>query len=422
MADIATLHGTHRASTGTRWGGTMPLDIVPRRGSMQAANLLSWVLPSMPLDHESALTEFVARTASCYDAPFLLFDLAHIEDRLRSLEAIQRRQHCRFLAPVKSFPHHRFLELSCRHLAGFDVSNLAEYRSLPPDLSGKTVALTSPVLPVEHLSRFLERGNELIVFLDSPYQLEQLELFRSPLRYGIRLDSSALVRHGQNGTRAQLAHSRFGVPSVDAAGLLPLVSSSKHRFAGFHVHHGSEQNGADTYIAMAEAIEALRRSLGITLGCVDLGGGQHNMDLATLEQTIAGVRQRLADETELYLEPGRLLTQGSGYAVGRVENWRRTEDSVEYVTDLSMGCHLRWSSPTLIVPRPPEPERPLLASFHGPTCHEDDSIGRYCLWTTRGGRLPFTPGDLVLFGSVSGYSASIRTSFNGIEPVAVRFM
>jgi len=399
-----------------------PLGIVAAcDGSRSAASsLLSWMVPEARPLREEALADFMGRLAPRYEGPILLFDLFRIEQTLRLLSETQRRHRCRFLLPVKSFPHPVIAALACRHLAGFDVSNLAEYRSLPDDLSGKIVALTGPVLQTDHLPAYLERGNDLLIFIDSAHQLAQLESVRTPLRYGFRLDSSALLRDLPEGAPSRLHRSRFGL-SPEPGALLPLLSSSRHRFAGFHVHHGSERNDSETYMAMVEGILELRAALGVRFDCVDFGGGQQHLDLDSLEGLAAQVRGRIGAETELFFEPGRLITREAGYAVGRVENWRRRDDAVEYVLDLSMDCHLRWSAPTLIVPRPANPERPLLARFYGPTCHEEDHIGQFGVWTAPGDRPPFQHGDLVLFGGISGYSASIRTSFNGIEPANVVF-
>jgi diaminopimelate decarboxylase len=380
------------------------------------------MLPPSGVQRADVLARVMTDVAARYEGPFLLFDFGCLQQVLGALEDIQRRQRCRFLVPVKSFPHPDFLELANHYLAGFDVSNLAEYRLLPADLVGKTVALTAPVLRVEDLPSLCERGNELLVFVDSPYQAAQLESFGTPLRYGIRLDGAALLNDLPRSAPARRDRSRFGLSPLETATLRSLLASSRHRFAGFHVHHGSERNDSETYTAMAQRIETLRREMGIEIECVDLGGGQHHMGLPAFERAIAGVRRGLAGGTQLYFEPGRLLTSGAGYAVGRVENWKSSEEAFDYVLDLSLDCHLRWSNPTLIVPQSGEAERPVLVGFYGPTCHEEDRLGHFCLWTGSGGPPPFAPGDLVLFGNISGYSASVRTSFNGVGPLPIHFV
>ena len=399
-----------------------PLEMLSTPSRTGGGQILSWMIPAARPGPERDLAEFMERLVRRYEGPALIFDVAMLEQKLLALADIHARYRCHFLAPVKSFPNAVFLNLAARHLSGFDVSNLEEYRALPRDLSGKTVALAGPILRADELPRFLDRGNALVVYVDSLHQLAQIEECRSPLDYGVRVDSARLLKRRVHERGQRCRHSRFGLSGEELLAVRPRLEGSQHRFVGVLVHHASEENTAETYLALVEELQALLAGLDLSVHDINLGGGEHHLDLDSLAALACRIRKSLGEDIGLSLEPGRLLTEAAGYAVGRVENWRTRGDAVEYVLDLSMDCHLRWSKPTLIVPRPSDPGRPMRARFYGPTCHEADNLGEHHVWSNRAGEPPFLPGDLVLFGNVSGYSASIRTSFNGVAPPPVHFL
>ena len=111
------------------------------------------------------------------------------------------------------------------------------------------------------------------------------------------------------------------------------------------------------------------------------------------------------------VEPGRLYSEGAGFACGFVQAARALGDRELRVLDLSRICHLRWNAVDLIARAPhPGAGRPVL--FAGPTCFEDDAIGE---WTIDPAQL----GPRAVFRGVTGYALGWNTGFGGVPPAEI---
>ncbi|RLB47283.1 MAG: hypothetical protein DRI90_26500, partial [Deltaproteobacteria bacterium] len=91
--------------------------------------------------------------------------------------------------------------------------------------------------------------------------------------------------------------------------------------------------------------------------------------------------------------------------------------------NLSGACHLRWSYPFPIDSsgRPARGSGEVEAVLVGPTCCENDVIGRFAVHhPERKG--PLRVGDTLLFGGISGYSLAWNIAFNGIPPARVTLL
>jgi diaminopimelate decarboxylase len=116
---------------------------------------------------------------------------------------------------------------------------------------------------------------------------------------------------------------------------------------------------------------------------------------------------------EIIIEPGRLVSEGAGFACGTIVVVRELDDRPLYVLDLSRICHLRWSQVELVA-QAPHPGEGRRALFVGPTCFEDDVVGE---WTVTPAHLHIR-GRVVLRG-VSGYAVAWNTSFGGVPAAEV---
>jgi diaminopimelate decarboxylase len=359
--------------------------------------------------------------ARAYRGPTLVFDLRRIRERMQRLAELGDRHRCRFLMAAKAFRSQVVYRLAADLLGGFDVSNASEYAELPAGLGGKLVSFTNPVLRGEDLVGLRSKGNSLVVFLDALSQLESLRALREEVDFGIRLASTCFVEPHAGSRPPPRKQSRFGVEATDDSALRALLAAPRHRFLGFHLHHGYGGNPAQAYVRMARGSLELARSLGATLRLLDLGGGLQRVPESELAPMLEELRRVVPESIELVFEPGELLTMGCGFALARVEVSKRRSDAYVCTLDLSAAWHLHWSRPALLAGDRREGSRQHSVAFYGPTCSEHDFVGEFA--TAAGpGREPFRPGDIVCFEGISGYSVSCNGSFNGVPPARVVFI
>jgi diaminopimelate decarboxylase len=365
--------------------------------------------------------EWADRTA--ISGPTLVFDLQAIGERMRWLGDAACAHAITPLLAVKSCTQEPFLEQAQRYLGGYDVSNLNEYAVLPEDLQGKLVSLTTPLLN-DDLESFATRGNDLLVTLDSPAQIDQFFARPRGCSYVLRVRGPELLRGAVPADPAFYPVTRFGLSTDELRDLLQDPRVQANPPAGFHVHHGSEVNRRSTFGLMAARLADLARVLGIPLRCINIGGGWHRLAQPEVAAVLADVRRLFPHPCRVLMEPGRWYTGRDGYAIGRVANLSRDGEILRCTLDLSARSHLHWSNPRLLHFTEPHHEQGCIVQFYGASCYESDLIGRYYL-PCSGDVLADTglvPGAQVIFGNVSTYSAEWNTSFNGIPAAAVEWI
>jgi diaminopimelate decarboxylase len=160
------------------------------------------------------------------------------------------------------------------------------------------------------------------VFCDSIEELERLAASpRADRLWGVRL-------------RVPEFPSRFGVPVNEPALFERLCGAiaalPPARAFGIHVHLASTfigvghwQDAVESAIVWARSIES---AAGRTVSVLDLGGGYHPDDFARIpfRDVMRFARQNLAGLTEVFVEPGRALTQASMALITRVLDVRRS--------------------------------------------------------------------------------------------------
>jgi len=248
-----------------------------------------------------------------------------------------------------------------------------------------------------------------VVFCDSVEELERLAgSGRRDGRWGVRL-------------RIPGSRSRFGVPvdePEDFERLCAAVAAlPAGRDFGIHVHMASTMIGvghwrdvAESSVAWAGAIEA---ASGRRVRAIDLGGGYHPDDFARLpfRDIVRSAREKLSSLTEVYVEPGRALTQATMAMVTSVLDVRQHDGKLQEVVVDACIAELPLASVyphrffQLVndcpVPVPRGPVRVL-----GRICMEDDVL-------SQGLDLPETLkiGDRLIICDAGAYERSMSYAF-----------
>ena len=356
-----------------------------------------------------ALRRSLALQREQYAGPVLLYDLAAVRARIERLHALEERHRCRFLFAGKAFGHPQVWSFLAHHGVGLDLSNEGELAQLSENFAGWNRCLVSVTGPNPGLlSRWMKKvDGTLIVNVDSSLQYRGIQ---SELGEHVKLGARIAL-----GCAARGKATRFGIAPTDEA-LSEL--SADPRFCGLHCHIGNEDNGSDTYLEIASSLLRVRERFGLRVRYLNLGGGLHLLQDSGIPLLLERLRAFVPMEIELFFEPGSFWFGGAGYAMTEVLDVRRDPDLV--VLDISRECHLRWSTPRLLVPPANGASRRRIL-FVGPTCYEADVIGSFQVPEAANGTFPVRRGDRLIFSCVSSYSASWNTGFNGIAPAQVVF-
>ena len=174
------------------------------------------------------------------------------------------------------------------------------------------------------------------VFCDSVEELQRLAASgRSDRLWGVRL-------------RIPGFRSRFGVPVDEPAAferLCTVVAAlPADRHFGIHVHMASTMIGVGHWRDIAESAvvwgAAIEATTGRRVRALDLGGGYHPDDLAHLPfpEIVRFARKHLPSLAEVYIEPGRALTQATMAIVTSVLDVRRHQGTLrEVVVDACLA-------------------------------------------------------------------------------------
>ena len=342
--------------------------------------------------------------------PRLVFDRARIERNVRALADAARSARVTALFAAKSFPHAEVRAIAAAHLDGFDAASAQEVRELPP---ARVLSIVDPS------GRAIDAADgwtgRLIVGCETP---EQVRAAPAHAEIAIRISASLTARDPAVGAVLDGSghrRSRFGL-DVDReqrrAQLRAMIAAAAGRPVGVHVHHGPvTATSAERFVATARAMLAIAADAELVPRFLDLGGAWHG--ITELPRALVDVRAQVPDGIELIIEPGRLLTEGAGFARGSVIVARELDDRPLRVLDLSRVCHLRWSQVELVAPAP-HPGQGRRALFVGPTCFEDDVVGEWTITPEKLGA-----GEPVVLRGVSGYAVAWNTSFGGVPAAEV---
>lgn len=343
--------------------------------------------------------------AALEPGPALIFDVGVMRDRMERARAIARAAGVELLYAVKAFPETVGVALAAEHLDGLDVAG-PEEQAAALAMPTTTVSVTWPGDVDVGALGALAAKHRVTAVCETTAQVEAAASVA-----GVTL----AVRLASDG------ESRFGVaPAV----LREVAAAGGDRVRALHVHGGP--------LAMSPAIVAERArracdaasAAGIALEQLDLGGSLHGFALAKatsgqalLADALAAARTVVPTNVRLVFEPGRLWTEGAGFACGRVLAARDDGTRAIRVLELSRLCHLRWSTPRLVAP-PPKPGEPRVAvTLLGATCCEDDTIADALIPPEH---LPaLDVGGRVIFAGINGYAAGWNRAFAGVPAARV---
>jgi ornithine decarboxylase len=374
--------------------------------------------------------------------PYLLLDLARVEESFRELAAALPGIAVHYA--VKANPHPRLL--ARLHAAGcrFEAASWAEIRAvIRVGADPSAVLFTHPVKLAGDIARARKAGVWRFA-ADSSNELHKIAqhapgasvLLRIDVGAGGEVDGAAcgvvsggVVSGGVGGAVGD--QGKFGAQPSRAAGLARLARSLGLDPYGLAFHVGSQTldpKAWDRPIRQCGQIMTELAADGIKLAMLDIGGGwpvRYDTDpppLADYAAAISAAAAGLPYRVQLACEPGRAIAAPGGTMAATVIGtaWRHGALRVSLDTGafhglieaLESGRELRF--PVTI---PAAGHRVMVrCTLTGPSCDSQDTILDQV-------RLPAPRvGDRVLIGNAGAYTTcySGRSAFNGFPAPAVR--
>jgi diaminopimelate decarboxylase len=355
-------------------------------------------------DHDGTLVALAER----YGTPLYVYDLDGVAAEVAGFRAALPEVDLRFA--VKANPNGAVLA----HLAdlgvGVEAITVGEAtRAARAGVPGGRTLLSGPAQDAA-LRRWARAVPPDLVSLDGEgtWATWSAEPLPTGTRFLVRVNPRLDPRtHPHMATGSE--GSKFGVAPEAAAALAREVARTG-RFAGFHVHAGSQIRDLAVHREVLEALAPLYRAFP-DADVLDLGGGLAvpGYDLAALA---ALVRPWVADRgLRLVMEPGRMLVARSGTLLTRVlhvkEGARR-----HAIADAGMADLLR---PALYGARHPvrrvgpartgDGDAQPPTDLDGPLCENGDRLG----WDVDLGAV--ATGDLIAVGEAGAYGWTMGSSY-----------
>lgn len=298
---------------------------------------------------------------------------------------------------------------------GFDVASEAEAKLVAERFPEARLAFMHPVKSRRAIRNAYHKYGVRIFALDSVDELEKILAETDGAK-----DLTLIVRMTvSNDSASYPLAQKFGATAAEAPELLRRVRQATEEIMGVSFHVGSQCMRPLAYkTAMMEVNRAIIAA-GVVVDVVDIGGGfpaiYPEMNPAPMQAYMDEIAQGfegmyVAQNAQLWSEPGRALVAEAGSIVARVE--LRKSDAL-YLNDGGYGnlfdaAHVNWKFPVKLLRGKASRAKLAPFRFYGPTCDSlDTAVGPFML------PADIREGDYIEIGMLGAYSTSIATNFNG---------
>ncbi|MDD5659148.1 MAG: diaminopimelate decarboxylase [Actinomycetota bacterium] len=362
-----------------------------------------------------------------YPTPFYVYDEAGIRKSIRNLlETFSWNQGFKEYFPVKAIPNPEILNILKEEGCCADCCSVPELMlAKGVGLTGESIMLTSNDTGPEEFK--MARQTRAIINLDDPNHLRYIEkLAGLPEVLCLRYNPGPIKQKGRL-TWKHLTDQKFGMRKDQLLKTYKQGMKKGIRRFGLHMMIMSNDLNGEHFVDTARicfdfAIE-LRRTIGINLEFIDLGGGvgipyrlyQKPINMTAVAEKIRTMYEERVSNGDLapcrlFAECGRLITGQHGYLVATV---RSVKESYKYFAGLDAtmadlmrpGMYGSYHHISVLGKQDKGPT--VIYDVIGSLCENNDkfAIDR---------KLPsLAQGDIVVFYDVGAYGRGKVFDFNG---------
>jgi ornithine decarboxylase len=300
-------------------------------------------------------------------------------------------------------------------VTSFDVASDAEIELIATRFPQARLGFMHPVKSRRAIARAYHDFGLKTFALDCDAELEKILSETGGAR-----DLTLIVRLAASNDGAAYPLSRkFGASAEEAPDLLRRARAATEEMMGVSFHVGSQCMRPEAFrAALADANRTIVKA-GVVADIVDVGGGfpaiYPGMNPPPMHEYMRAIREGfeqmfVAQNAQLWAEPGRALVAEAGSMVARVE--LRKGDAL-YLNDGAYGnlfdaTHAQWPFPVKLLRKTQSRAKLAPFRFYGPTCDSlDAAAGSFHL------PMDVREGDLIEIGMLGAYGIAMSTRFNG---------
>jgi len=367
----------------------------------------------------------LARVAREAGTPCYVYSFKTLTEHLRKLQRALKELNPLICFSMKSNSNLALCKALVDHGAGLDIVSGGElYRALKIGADPRKIVFAGVGKSDEEIKAALRR--KILFFnVESVPELERINRIaeqerRTPniaLRVNPNVESST-----HHYIKTGIGTSKFGLDFETAVRLFDEKKKySFIRFAGIHVHIGSQITEAAPFIrALRKTIDLIERlrKMGHSVEWLNIGGGlgiiyRKETPLTPQQFARAVIPILKGRNLRIILEPGRFISGNAGVLLTKVEYIKETPARRFAIVDAGMGDLIRPSlynayHEILPVVRRPSSivHRPSVVDVVGPICESGDFLGK-------DRRLPrLQQGDLLAVMSAGAYGFTMASNYN----------
>lgn len=316
--------------------------------------------------------------------PFLIFDEIEIEERSTLIDSLSRKYFPKFKICIsyKTVNNKRLsMKIFNKFKFGAEVASYDEFVSACDDrTSDNLVIFDGPLKKVEELELIFRSDISTIIHLDNIHEaklaIEIIKLEGKPrnVKFGVRLSHSYLN-----------SESRFGFNNVELQELLSLNDIESLDLSGIHIHTGSNLSSIETFCNTYDKYhEFIEMILSKKESWLDIGGGfpanskrDDNIYICSkmIKDYFIFLKGKInLNKVLILLEPGRLLTEDSGYLITKVHHEKKRDDGCIITCDAGLNYVSSIRSWNHRVECLKNSELIKTVSIYGSNCFESDLL------------------------------------------------
>lgn len=356
------------------------------------------------------------KLAAQHNHALYVYSLAAVDVALQKLQGLNSVS--RIFYAMKANHNEALLKFLAAQKVDFECVSQEEIEHLArvlPQLDMARVLFTPNFCARHEYEWALAHG--CIVTIDNLYVLEQWGDIFAEREVILRIDpgfSKGHHRHVMTGG----VRSKFGISPRDSDRMLTATQRHGIIVKGLHAHSGSGILAPHEWRGRAEALAELATEFAHTK-VLNLGGGfgvpEHPQERELNYAAIDTSLRAMAEQFELWIEPGRYLTAAAGVLLAQVTQLKHKE-RVNFVgVNTGMNSLLR---PALYdayheifnLTRLDEGDASEVVEVVGPICESADNFGH-------ARRLPLCQeGDMLLISNAGAYGAVMASHYNLRQP------
>ncbi|AWV04792.1 diaminopimelate decarboxylase [Burkholderia sp. JP2-270] len=282
--------------------------------------------------------------------PTYVYDLSQLRRTASYIKDAFKHQEAMVLFATMANPRPEILETLSELGIGACVNSVAHLRAaIRAGMQRDRIQFTSSGLSTEDLEEIASFKVQCNV--DSAWQAAMLMDISKGAACGVRVNTRLLLAESVS------AYDRLGLDPGDVPALSSMVESRSGRLNGAHIYVGTN------FRSHIEMLPALDRFFSVAatvsaLDYVNVGGGigvdytrlNHEFEVndyaRAIGQRLDALREKLARQVQLVVEPGRAIVASSGYFTCRVTDVKKLGDRIFVGVNASVAQFPRpWHHP-----------------------------------------------------------------------------